>query len=123
MNARVGLKGVETGLWHSGTMQSRTRLRSILATLALHLGAAGLIFYFAYNAYTGDHGLVAKRNFEQEMSRLEDDLATLKAQRKALEHKVSLLAARQLDPDMLDEEGRRQLNFVHPKEIVLLRSK
>jgi len=103
-------------------MQSRTRLKSILATLTLHLGAAALIFYFAYNAYTGDHGLVAKRSFEQEMSRLETELGELKAQRAALEHKVSLLDATRLDPDMLDEEGRRQLNFVHPHDLVLLRS-
>lgn len=102
-------------------MQRRSRLHSILATLALHLGAAGLIFYFAYNAYTGDHGLLAKRNYEEEMSQLDHQLSELKAQRVALEHKVSLLDATRLDPDMLDEEGRRQLNFVHPKDVVLLR--
>ncbi|MFG1295998.1 MULTISPECIES: FtsB family cell division protein [Xanthobacter] len=104
-------------------MQSRSRLRSALATLALHIGAAGLIAYFAYNAYTGDHGLVAQRTYEQETQRLEAQLAELKTQRMALENKVSLLAATRLDPDMLDEEGRRQLNFIHPKDLVLLRSK
>ncbi|MGE4372725.1 MAG: septum formation initiator family protein [Xanthobacter sp.] len=103
-------------------MQSRSRLRSFLATLALHLGAAALIGYFAYHAYTGDHGLMAKRSYEQELSRLETELADLKAQRSKLEHKVSLLDARRLDPDMLDEQGRRQLNFVHPNDLVLLRS-
>lgn len=102
-------------------MQSRSRLQSILATLALHVGAAALIFYFAYNAYTGDHGLVAKRSYEDEMSRLESELSDLKSQRIALEHKVSLLDATRLDPDMLDEEGRRQLSFVHPHDLVLLR--
>lgn len=103
-------------------MQSRSRLRSALATLALHVGAASLIAYFAYNAYTGDHGLMAQRNYEAEAAQLETELATLKAQRVALENKVSLLAATRLDPDMLDEEGRRQLNFIHPKDLVLLRS-
>lgn len=104
-------------------MQSRSRLQSILATLALHLGAAAIIGYFAYNAYTGDHGLVAKAAYEQEARELEADLAKLKAQRIAMENKVSLLDARRLDPDMLDEEGRRQLNFIHPNDLVLLRSK
>ncbi|MGQ3674211.1 FtsB family cell division protein [Xanthobacter sp. TB0139] len=103
-------------------MQSRSRLRSFLVTLALHLGAAALIGYFAYHAYTGDHGLMAKRSYEQELSRLESELADLRAQRSKLEHKVSLLDARRLDPDMLDEQGRRQLNFVHPNDLVLLRS-
>ena len=104
-------------------MQSRSRLQTILATLALHVGAAALIFYFAYHAYTGDHGLLAQRNFEQDLRQLYQDLGELKAQRAALEHKVSLLAANQLDPDLLDEQGRRQLDFIHPKDIVLLRSK
>ncbi|MBB6309857.1 FtsB family cell division protein [Xanthobacter tagetidis] len=107
----------------TGAMQSRSRLQTVLATLALHLGAAALIGYFAYHAYTGDHGLLAKRNFEQELQQLENDLEALKAQRAALEHKVSLLAVTQLDPDLLDEQGRRQLDFIHPKDIVLLRNK
>ncbi|MEP9347520.1 septum formation initiator family protein [Xanthobacter sp. KR7-225] len=104
-------------------MQSRSRLQTILATLALHVGAAALIGYFAYHAYTGDHGLLAKRNFEQDLQQLQQDLDALKTQRAALEHKVSLLVANQLDPDLLDEQGRRQLDFIHPKDIVLLRSK
>ncbi len=104
-------------------MQSRSRLRTILATLTLHLGAAALIGYFAYHAYTGDHGLVAKRSYEQELKQLEAELGDLQAQRSSIEHKVSLLAASRLDPDMLDEQGRRLLNFIHPNDIVLLRSK
>lgn len=104
-------------------MQSRSRLQTILATLVLHLGAAAVIGYFAYHAYNGDHGLVARRNYEQEMRELEADLANLKALRKAIENKVSLLAPNQLDPDLLDEEGRRQLNFINGKDLVLLRNK
>jgi len=104
-------------------MQSRSRLQSILATLALHAAAAGLIAYFAYHAYTGDHGLVARANYEQEMQALKAELAALTAQRRALENKVSLLDARRLDPDMLDEQARRELNFIHAKDLVLLRSK
>lgn len=104
-------------------MQSRSRLQTILATLVLHLGAAAVIGYFAYHAYNGDHGLVARRNYEQEMKELEADLANLKALRKAIENKVSLLAPNQLDPDLLDEEGRRQLNFINGKDLVLLRNK
>lgn len=104
-------------------MQSRSRLQTILATLALHVGAAALIGYFAYHAYTGDHGLLAKRNYEHELQELQSELDQLKTQRAALEHKVSLLAVTQLDPDLLDEQGRRQLDFIHPKDVVLLRNK
>lgn len=102
-------------------MQSRSRLQSILATLALHLGAAALIGYFAYHAYNGDHGLMAKRNYEQDVVRLETELAALKSQRQALEHKVSLLDPRSIDPDLLDEEGRKQLDFINAKDLVLIK--
>ncbi len=104
-------------------MQSRSRLQSILATLALHAAAAAMIGYFAYNAYTGEYGLMARRNYDQDMQRLQGELAAITAQRKAMEHKVSLLDPRRLDPDMLDEQGRRELNFINAKDIVLLRSK
>ncbi len=38
--------------------------------------------------------LMAKRNYEQDVVRLETELAALKSQRQALEHKVSLLDPR-----------------------------
>lgn len=102
-------------------MQTRSRLRSVFTALALYAVAGGVISYFAYHAYSGDHGLVAKRSYEQDGAQLEAELARLKATRLALEHKVSLLNPRRLDPDLLDEEGRRQLDFVHAKDLVLLK--
>lgn len=102
-------------------MQTRSRLRSIAFMLLLYTVAGGLIGYFAYHAYTGNHGLMAKRNYQQEAAQLEAELAVLKAQRRAIEHKVSLLDPRHLDPDLLDEEGRRELDFVNAKDLVLLK--
>lgn len=102
-------------------MQARSRLRAFLSILLLYTVSGSAIAYFAYHAYNGDHGLMAKRNYEQEAAQLEAELAALKAQRKAIEHKVSLLDPRNLDPDLLDEEGRRQLDFVNAKDLVLLK--
>jgi len=34
-----------------------------------------------------------------------------------LERKVSLLRPESLDPDMVEEQGRRLLNFSHPDDI------
>ncbi|HQS07413.1 MAG: hypothetical protein B7Y12_06960 [Rhizobiales bacterium 24-66-13] len=102
-------------------MQTRSRLRSFLFALLLYTLSGGVIGYFAYHAYNGQHGLMAKRNFQVEMAQLEGELAALKAQRRAIENKVSLLQASRLDPDLLDEEGRRQLDFVNAKDLVLLK--
>ncbi len=103
-------------------MQTRSRLRAFFFAVLLYLVSGGVIGYFAYHAYNGDHGLMAKRNYEQEVERLQGELATLKAQHREIENKVSLLDARNLDPDLLDEEGRRELDFVHAKDLVMIKS-
>ena len=49
---------------------------------------------------------------------LTDELARLKRKRADSEHRVSLLRADRLDPDMLDERARYQLDYVHPHDLV-----
>ncbi|MBB3771347.1 cell division protein FtsB [Angulomicrobium tetraedrale] len=100
----------------------RTRWRSILQTVTLHLGAAALIGYFAFQGYNGQYGLLARRGFEQQRAELIEERDTIRAQREAIEAKVRLLSSERIDADMLDEEARLLLNLVHPKDLVLLRS-
>lgn len=102
-------------------MMTRTRRRSILQTVVLHLGAAALIGYFAMQGYNGQYGLVAKRAFEQQHAALTAELDVLRTQRQALEAKVALLSPERIDADMLDEEARNLLNLVNPKDLVLIR--
>lgn len=99
----------------------RTRWRSILQTVTLHLGAAALIGYFAFQGYNGQYGLQAKRHFEEQMATLTEERDTLRTQRQALEAKIRLLSPDLVDADMLDEQARILLNLVNPKDLVLLR--
>ena len=99
----------------------RTRWRSILQAVTLHLGAAALIGYFAFQGYNGQYGLLARRSFEQQHAELTEERDRLRAQRMAIESKVRLLSPERIDADMLDEEARLLLNLVHPKDLVLLR--
>ena len=55
-------------------MVSDPRLRSILSTLCLYVMAALLIGYFGINAYTGDHGLRAKKDLDREIAELSVEL-------------------------------------------------
>lgn len=103
-------------------MMTRTRRRSILQTIVLHLGAFALIGYFAIQGYNGQYGLVAKRAFQQQHEALTAELDGLRAQREALEAKARLLSPERIDADMLDEEARRLLNLVNPKDLVLIRT-
>jgi cell division protein FtsB len=100
-------------------MVTRRRLRSFLTALSLYVGAALLIGYFWVNAYTGNHGLRAKQNLDQQIAQLSAELTTLKAERAVWERRVSLLRSDNLDPDMLDERARALLDYVDPNDLVL----
>jgi cell division protein FtsB len=100
-------------------MVTRTRIRTVLRTLVLYVGAALFIGYFAHNAYTGNHGLLAKEDLIQQQTELTQELTRLKAERGEWERRVNLLRSANLDPDMLDERARAMLDYVHPRDLVL----
>ncbi len=95
-------------------MVTRKRLRSILTALGLYVIAALLIGYFGVNAYTGNHGLKARQDLDQQIAQLTGELAALKAERANWERRVALLKSDSLDPDMLDERARALLDYVDP---------
>lgn len=104
-------------------MVSRTRFKAILTGLALYAMAAALIAYFGVNAYTGKYGLTARAELDQEIIALTDELARLKKQRTDIERHVSLLRAEGIDPDMLDERVRYQLDYAHPHDLIRFKTK
>ena len=50
-------------------MVIRRKLRRFLTTLGLYVGCALVIGYFGVNAYTGNHGLRAKQDLDQQFAR------------------------------------------------------
>ena len=99
-------------------MVSRARLKSILTGLALYTMAALMVGYFGVNAYTGKYGLNARQELDQEIVALTSELAQLKRERAMSEQRVSLLRSAKIDPDMLDERARFQLDYVNPRDLV-----
>ena len=99
-------------------MVSRTRLKSILTGLALYTMAALMVSYFGVNAYTGKYGLNARQELDQEIIALTSELARLKRERAEGEQRVSLLRSDRVDPDMLDERARFQLDYANPRDLV-----
>lgn len=100
-------------------MVSRTRFKSFVTGLALYVLAGLLIGYFWINAFTGKYGLNAQQELDQEMVGLKDELGRLKNERSEWEQRVALLRSDRLDPDMLDERVRAQLEFVNPRDLVM----
>jgi cell division protein FtsB len=101
-------------------MVSYPRLRSALTTLCLYVLAALLIGYFGINAYTGNHGLKARQDLDQQIAALTTELTGVKAEREQWQRRVSLLKSDRIDPDMLDERARSLLGVVDPRDTVML---
>src|SRR3982074_1830198 len=99
-------------------MVSRARLKSLLTGLALYTVAAAMVGYFGVNAYTGKYGLNARQELEQEIIPLASEPAPFERERAQGEQRVSLLRSDRVDPDMLDERVRYQLDYADPRDLV-----
>ncbi len=101
-------------------MVTHRRRRTFLTVLGLYTFAAMFIGYFAINAFTGNHGLRAQQDLEQQLTTLKAELMELKEQRSEWERRVSLLRADRIDPDMLDERARALIGYADPRDLTLL---
>ena len=79
-----------------------------------------LTAYFVYHLIEGDHGLIRWLSLTREIRAENANLEAVRAQRKALDVRVSDLKPNHLDPDLLDERVRATLNLVAPDEIVIM---
>jgi len=104
-------------------MVSHPRLRSALTTLCLYALAALLIGYFGVNAYTGNHGIKARQDLDQQIAEITRELTQIKAEREQWQRRVALLKSDRIDPDMLDERARAILNLAHPDDLVIQRKR
>ena len=98
-------------------MVTRRRLRSFFTVLGLYAVAALFIGYFALNAFSGNHGLRAKQQLEQQIAELSAEFGRAEVERLQWERRVALLRSNRLDPDLLDERARAELHYMHPREV------
>jgi cell division protein FtsB len=101
-------------------MVSRRKLRTFLSTLGLYVGCALVIGYFGVNAYTGNHGLRAQHDLDEQYATLTDELGRLKQERAEWQRRVKLLQSSSIDPDTLDERARAVLNYLDPRDLTLM---
>jgi cell division protein FtsB len=100
-------------------MVTRKRLRSFFTTLGLYAVAALFVGYFALNAFSGNHGLRAKQQLDEQIVEFAAELRAAQVERAEWQRRVSLLRPERLDPDLLDERARAELHYVHPREVTL----
>jgi len=94
-------------------IRRRVRAAVVPAVCALVLG------YFGYHAIEGDRGLVAWSNLVREVRSAQQSLATVREERRRLEHRVSLLDERHLDLDILEERARYVLGLADPDDVIV----
>lgn len=83
-------------------------------------GLAGfMMVYFTYHALSGSRGLWAMLKLRSEVSEAQITLDSVRAERLAMEDRISGLYTKSLDKDLLDEQARIQLGYAHKDEMVI----
>jgi cell division protein FtsB len=90
-----------------------------LATFVPTLILAALIFYFGFNALTGDRGLLTSHQRQATLTEDEAELAALKAEHAELARRAALLADDHVSRDLLEERAHVVLGFADPRDYVI----
>ncbi len=85
-----------------------------LALWALFIG------YFTFHLIQGDRGLLSMLRLQAMHKQAEIKREALAQERAALEKTAQLLHPRHIDPDMLDEQARRQLGYIAKGETMVI---
>ena len=80
-----------------------------------------LLAYFGWHAYYGQRGYPYRDKLATQARLLSDRFTAIEDRRKKLEHRVSLVRPDSIDPDLLDELARAELEVAAPNELVVLR--
>ncbi|MBN8815037.1 MAG: septum formation initiator family protein [Sphingomonas sp.] len=96
-----------------------TTFRSVFRRAALPAFALAVMAFFGTYAVVGSNGALAYGDYQRMLKRQEQHLAQLKRQQAAIANRVQLLDPKKVDPDMADEQARKQLNVINPNEVVL----
>ncbi|WP_019833638.1 FtsB family cell division protein [Sphingomonas sp. PR090111-T3T-6A] len=97
----------------------RGRSISIIRAAAAPALALLVIGNFAGYAIAGPNGLLALGDYKQQLAQRQAVLKQVEAQRAVLAHRVALLDAKHVDPDMADELVRRDMGLARPDEVII----
>jgi cell division protein FtsB len=92
------------------------RLRS---AVIFPLIATLLVMYFGYYTFFGDRSLIRLMQLEAKIQAVQTRLDNAEGEHAAYRARVEHMRPETLDPDLLDEQSRRVLNYTQPDEIVI----
>ena len=80
---------------------------------------ASLIFYFGFQALTGDRGLLSLSQRNELLITRRAELARIQAQRRDLEARAKLMRDGAVSRDLVEERARYLLGFSDPRDYVI----
>jgi cell division protein FtsB len=83
------------------------------------LGCLAMLGYLGWQEFYGPRGYPYRDQLLQHSLALTKDRDTIEVQRKTIETRVALMRPESIDPDMLDELARKNLNMVRQNDIVV----
>lgn len=102
-------------------MPMRRRTKTNFGMLIVPIVCVAVSIYFGYAGIFGQRGLLARNDTQATLALKQQELALVRGQREALQHRNELLDARALDPDMLDEVARQVLTESRSGEVAVRR--
>ena len=105
-------------------MSRASPVQAILRSAGLPAIALIAMAFFGYYAVLGPNGVLALREYKQQLAQRTQQYQALEKQRAALQNRVNLLdPARGVDPDLADELTRKGLNVTRSDELIIPRNK
>ena len=101
-------------------MATRQTKNNPLSGLAIPFACLLILGYFGFHMFQGNLGVQSRVLIDRDNLKLQFELARLRDERRALEHRVNLLRDGNLEKDMLDQQARHLLNLTRREEVVIL---
>lgn len=98
--------------------QKRPLKTSLRSSLGSGLAMLVLLAIAAY-AMVGPTGVLAWGEYQKQLQERQKELALLESREDALANRIRLLEPGNADPDLASELIRKELNVVHPDEIII----
>jgi cell division protein FtsB len=104
-------------------MRMRRRVTESFWAMVIPAICCAVTFYFGYSGIFGERGLLAWNDTRTELAVAKRDLDKVHGERAALQHRISLLDDRAIDPDLLEEVARGLLLENRSNEVAVPREK
>lgn len=101
-------------------MPTRLKRPSFWRPLALTVTLLAFQGYLGYSALSGQFGIESREQIMGDIQVLRDKSSALQAEIDSYRHRVSLMAPRRLDPDLVTERARALLNMAHADDILVM---